>query len=105
MIHVYYGSCDNHYNYLLVKGHAMSDDFGRDLICAGVSSIVFGLMNAIDMVDKQANISVEDNQIEIELSEINDKTDNYLELAILQLKTIEESYSQYIKIDERRKHK
>ena len=62
-------------------------------------------MNAIDMVDKQANISVEDNQIEIELSEINDKTDNYLELAILQLKTIEESYSQYIKIDERRKHK
>ena len=33
------------------------------------------------------------------------KTDNYLELAILQLKTIEESYSQYIKIDERRKHK
>lgn len=105
MIHVYYGFRDNHYNYLLVKGHAMSDDYGRDLICAGVSSIIFGLMNAIDMVDKQANINVEDNQIEIELSEINDKTDNYLELAILQLKTIEESYSQYIKIDERRKHK
>ena len=27
MIHVYYGSCDNHYNYLLVNGHAMSDDY------------------------------------------------------------------------------
>lgn len=105
MIRVLYGSEDSHYDYINVKGHAMSDDYGKDLICAGVSSIMFGLMNAIDMVDSDANISMKENEITIELSHTSDKTDNYLELAILQLKTIEESYSQYIKIDERRKHK
>ena len=45
MILVKYGFEEGHYSYLNVKGHAMSDDFGKDLICAGVSSIMFGLMN------------------------------------------------------------
>ena len=105
MILVKYGFEEGRYSYLNVKGHAMSDDFGKDLICAGVSSIMFGLMNAIDMVDKQVVIKVLDNNIEIINNGDNTKVDNYLELAVLQLKTIEESYSQYIKIDERRKHK
>ena len=102
MISVKYGFNDGHYTYLSVKGHAMSDDYGKDLICAGVSSIMFGLMNAIDMVDKQVILNDLGNQLEIINNGTDEKVNNYLELAVLQLKTIEESYSQYIKIDERR---
>ena len=102
MISVKYGFKDGHYTYLNVKGHSMSEDFGKDLICAGVSSIMFGLMNAIDMVDKQVIIRDLGNNLEIINDGDSEKVNNYLELAVLQLKTIEESYSQYIKIDERR---
>ena len=102
MISVTFSFSDNHYTYLDVKGHAMSNNYGKDLICAGVSSIMFGLMNAIDMVDKQVIIKDLDNEILIENHSQNAKVNDYLELAVLQLKTIEESYSQYIKIDERR---
>ena len=90
------------YQYLSVKGHAGAGEYGNDLICAGVSSIMFGLLNAIEMADKRIVINVKDNHIEVINDSDNTKINNYLELVILQLKTIEESYSQYIKIDERR---
>ena len=93
---------NNQYQHLSVKGHAGSDEYGKDLICAGVSSIMFGLLNAIEMADKGVVINVKDNLIEVINNSNNTKVNNYLELAVLQLKTIEESYSQYIKIDERR---
>ena len=93
---------DEAYKKLSVKGHADSADYGKDLICASVSSIMFGLLNAIDMADKRVVINVKDNLIEVINDGDNTKINNYLELAVLQLKTIEESYSQYIKIDERR---
>ena len=93
---------NDQYQHLSVKGHAGSGEYGKDLICAGVSSIMFGLLNAIEMADKGVVINVKENLIEVINNSNNTKVNNYLELAVLQLKTIEESYSQYIKIDERR---
>ena len=90
------------YQYLSVKGHAGAGEYGNDLICAGVSSIMFGLLNAIDMADKEVILNVKENLIEVINDSNNTKVNDYLELAVVQLKTIEQSYSQYIKIDERR---
>ena len=36
---------------LTSKGHAGYADYGQDIVCAGTSAIIFGLFNAIDMVD------------------------------------------------------
>ncbi|MEK5232717.1 ribosomal-processing cysteine protease Prp [Lysinibacillus sp. FSL K6-0232] len=30
-----------------ISGHAYSDEYGRDLVCAGASAIAFGTVNAI----------------------------------------------------------
>ena len=30
-----------------VKGHANSDDYGKDLVCAAVSTVITGGMNAL----------------------------------------------------------
>ena len=40
MIKVNIKYVDNKFAYLKVSGHAKSADYGKDLICAGVSSIV-----------------------------------------------------------------
>ncbi len=85
---------------LSVKGHAGYADKGEDIVCAGVSAIIFGLMNALD--EKIAKIKVDENDITIKILKEDLKTSHYMELAILQLRTMEESYGQFIKIQERR---
>jgi len=89
---------DDHYTYLSVKGHANSGEYGKDLICASVSSILFGLMNALDQI-KDVQIKELTNHIEIINSSKMELVDNYLTLVLIQLKTIEESYGEFIKVE------
>ena len=98
MIKVVYSLNDGFYTSLEVKGHADSDDYGKDLICAGVSSIMFGLMNGLDDFD-DVEIKESNNHITIINDSSLDKVNNYLELVLIQLKTIEESYGEFIKIE------
>ena len=37
-----------------VQGHAMYDDYGKDIVCAGASTIFITTVNAILRFDKQA---------------------------------------------------
>ena len=98
MIKVIYSMVDDHYTYLSVKGHANSNDYGKDLICASVSSIMFGLMNALDET-KDVEIKELTNHIEIINNSKKELVDNYIELVLIQLKTIEESYTEFIKVE------
>lgn len=41
-------------NQIKVLGHALYDDYGRDIVCASVSSIVITSVNAIMSFDKEA---------------------------------------------------
>ncbi|MDY6062994.1 MAG: ribosomal-processing cysteine protease Prp [Erysipelotrichaceae bacterium] len=81
---------------LNISGHANFAEYGNDIVCAGVSSIIFGLMNALD--EKRVEIKMEDNEINIRIIEADNRLRNYLELCLIQLKTIEEVKSQNLKI-------
>lgn len=84
---------------LNIKGHAESGEHGNDLVCAGVSSIAFGLLNALE--EQKANYAwqVDDNEIEIVANNLsNKKTQIILKTGIIQFQTIRESYKAYIKI-------
>jgi len=98
MITVTYKLTKKNFVGLDVKGHAESGDYGKDLICAGVSTVVFGLMNALDELGN-AEIKEKDNHITIKIVEPNDISNNYMNLALTQLKTIEESYKKFIKVE------
>ena len=99
MIKVVYSMVDDHYTYLSVKGHADSNEYGKDLICASVSSIMFGLMNALDSAKLDVQIKELTNHIEIINDSKSELIDNYFELVLIQLKTIEESYGEFIKVE------
>ena len=100
MIKVKYDYQDGRYCSLDVKGHALSAAKGQDLICASVSSIMFGLMNGLDNLNDQDIIIKQlDNEIVIKCESDNEIANNYLELVIIQLKTIEESYGDFIKVE------
>ena len=98
MIRVKYELIEDRYASLDIKGHANYADKGEDLICAAASSIMFGLMNALDEYE-DVDIKESDNHIIITNNSSLDKVNNYIELALIQLKTIEESYSKFIKIE------
>ena len=51
MIHVSVGMWDEHIISIQCKGHAGYAESGKDLVCAGVSSILFVALNALDEME------------------------------------------------------
>ena len=99
MIKAKYEVKDGSYLSLDVKGHAEYGEYGKDLICASVSSILFGFMNALDELQENVEIRQSENHITVEDHSGSDRVQNYFELVIIQLKTIEESYGNFIKVE------
>ena len=83
-----------------VSGHAEMGDEGTDLICAGVSAIMFGICNALDRMDAGCEIHIGDNEITISDKEQNEAAQVVLKTCEIQLKTVEEVYSEFIEITE-----
>lgn len=99
MIKAIYEVKNNRYISLKVSGHAGSAEYGKDLICASVSSIMFGLMNALDATKENVDIEQYDNLISITNHSDSVKVNYYMELVMTQLKTIEESYGDFIRVE------
>ncbi len=99
MIKAKYEVSNNHYLSLKVSGHAEYGEYGKDLVCASVSSIMFGFMNGLDALNEKIDIKQLENEIVIKNHSDSKVVDNYFELVIMQLKTIEESYGDFIKVE------
>ena len=100
MIKAVYEAIGGNYKSIIVTGHAEYGEYGKDLVCASVSSIMFGFMNALDALDdKKIEIEQLENEIVIRNHTNLAVVDDYFELVIMQLKTIEESYGDFIKVE------
>ncbi|MGM8212991.1 ribosomal-processing cysteine protease Prp [Virgibacillus sp. W0430] len=91
-----------------IDGHAESGPYGYDLVCAGVSAVTFGAVNA---VMELCNLQLEIDQasdggfldVKLPKSIVKDQFDqaSYLfEAMLISLQTIERDYAQFIKINE-----
>lgn len=83
---------------LTVSGHANYDQYGKDIVCAGVSAVVTGGINALESEIESIKIINEDNKLGVEVINSNEKIQIILNTILIQLKTIENSYKKYIKI-------
>lgn len=84
---------------IIVTGHAESGPYGQDLVCAGASAILIGGLNGIDEIFKNdCNLIMKNNHIEIRVLKKSDSLSLVLEFMLKQLKTIEESNPNHIKI-------
>ena len=86
-------------NKIEIKGHANYDDYGKDIVCASVSSIVITTINAIIEFDSES-IYYEDlnNRILIEKLKDDDITNKLISNMIELLEELEKSYKDNIKI-------
>lgn len=86
-------------NKIEILGHAMYDDFGKDIVCAGVSSIVITTINSILRFNNSyITYKEEKDRFTIIINNHNDIVDNLIENMIDMLQQIEENYPKNIKI-------
>lgn len=91
---------DEHITSLEVKGHANSNEYGRDLVCAIVSGITTGLANALYEIMNIDNSIVEEGHVHFEIYEPNETTDTIMNTGLIMLKTAQEVNEKYIRIME-----
>ena len=99
MIKAIFEHRDGRYLSLDVSGHAEYGEYGKDLICASISSIMFGFMNALDALNLDVQIEQQENRIYIADHSDSKVVQDYFELVIMQIKTIEASYGNFIRVE------
>ena len=83
-----------------ISGHAGYDEFGKDIVCASVSSVIMTTVNSILSIDDSSINYVDDwDKIIIEKLNDNDIVDKLLNTMILILKDLEEQYKENIKVE------
>ncbi len=99
MIHIRVQEKEGKITELRIFGHAESDDIGKDLICAAVSSVAFGLCNALDELSDSAGFEIQDNDIRIYLPEPDNTAQIVMRTGVIQFETIAENNSDFIEIE------
>ena len=83
---------------LTVSGHANYDKYGKDIVCAGVSAVVTGGINALENQVENIEIINKENLLGVKVINSNEYIQIVLNTILIQLETIENSYKKYIKI-------
>jgi uncharacterized protein YsxB (DUF464 family) len=87
-----------------ITGHAEYDESGKDIVCAGVSAVSIGTVNAIEaLLQVQLESTMNKGLLSVVVPEITDetlreKTHLILDSMVVMLETIQKSYSKYISI-------
>jgi len=85
-------------NHIKVSGHANFDEYGKDIVCASTSSIIYTTINGILNINQKA-IEVSDNKdLIIKIVSNDDITNKLITNMISLLKDLEEQYPKNIKI-------
>lgn len=91
----------NHVYSYEISGHAYSGLPGEDLVCAGVSAVVFGLTNAIiSLAESELEINMEDGYLLVENIPESGEAQTLIAGMMTSLRTIEEEHFKYLTIIE-----
>ncbi|OGX68273.1 MAG: ribosomal protein [Paenibacillus sp. RIFOXYA1_FULL_44_5] len=89
-----------------VSGHADYDRSGKDIVCAGVSAVTIGTVNAVEAL-LQVELSAEEKSglLQVEIPDQLEQNTRMnvqllLESMIVMLRSIRDSYEKYIAIKE-----
>ena len=85
-----------------ISGHANYDEHGKDIVCAGVSTLAQTTISSLVELAKIKNFKYQINEghsyIIIDLKEVDDKVELLLESFQIGIKGIQNSYNKYIEI-------
>ena len=86
-------------NIITIAGHALYDDYGKDIVCASVSSIVITSINLCLRFDKDSiKYKKETDKLTIEVLSSDEKVTLTIENMIMMLEELASTYKKNIKI-------
>ena len=85
-------------NVIQISGHAKFDDYGKDIVCASVSSIVYTSINAILNFNEKAIEVIDESNLIIKIIHNDDITDKLIHNMIELLKDLEKQYPKNLNI-------
>ena len=88
-------------NLISISGHAMYADYGKDIVCSAVSSIVITTINGILAIDDQAiTYKNKTDGIEIEIKSFYNVTLKLIDNMIQLLTKLSNDYPKNLKVKE-----
>lgn len=100
MIKVSINKTDKVVNNITINGHANFDEYGKDIVCASVSSIVITSINAILRIDEKAiNYQEKEGLVIIDINKHTKVIDLLIENMIDLLEQLQKEYRKNIKIN------
>ena len=99
MIKVKVLSMKNHIDRIDIIGHADYEEYGKDIVCSSVSSIVTTTVNGIYEIDKDyLNVKEEKDGMIITILKNDDVCDKLIKNMLSLLSELEETYPENIKV-------
>ena len=88
-----------HIDLIKIHGHAMYDDFGKDIVCSSVSSIIITTVNGIYEIDKEYLTveEIKDGMI-ITIFKEDKVCDTLIKNMLTLLSELSDSYPENIKV-------
>ncbi|MBP3920018.1 MAG: ribosomal-processing cysteine protease Prp [Bacilli bacterium] len=99
MIKIYLKYNNNLIDSIKIKGHAMYAPYGKDIVCASVSSIVITSVNAIIRLNSDSISYEEKDSLNISVLNHNNITDTLIDNMVSLLLELEKQYKKNIMIN------
>ena len=87
-------------NVIMLSGHAGSNIYGKDIVCASVSSIVYTTINAIARIRKSALLVEDKEDLTIKVIENDEIVDALIDNMMELLKAVSKDYPKNINVKE-----
>lgn len=91
---------DNNLDKIIIKGHALYDDFGKDIVCAAVSGTVITSVNACLSIDEDSLNYNDKDGLTIEIIKNDIVTTKIIDSMVSNLRQLEEAYPKNVQIKE-----
>lgn len=100
MIKVKLTKSNNIVDKIIITGHANYADYGKDIVCAAVSSTVITTVNILlSLDDKSINYS-QNSDLVIEVLKNSDTVSKIINVLISNLSQLEKAYPKNLKLEE-----
>ncbi len=100
MIKIKLTKIDNNISSIVIKGHALYDDFGKDIVCAALSSTVITSINACLTINEHSLSYDDKDGLDIDILSHDTVTTKIINNLISNLYELERAYPKYVQIKE-----
>lgn len=82
-----------------ISGHADFDDYGKDIVCAGVSTLAYTCINTIDQYTKEFNFTDNEELMRLFVDNKSIEVDVVLNTFKTGIEMLVQSYGDYVKLN------